>query len=289
MPPRTLTGVNPGDVRTSRVRLAGIALAALVSIVPAAAFAQQDDEDDEDSTTTTSTTVVPGTTTTLVPLVTSPPPTEAPATTIAAPTAGRIWPVAVPTGCAAPPLPDLVFLGTMQAADYQTARFRVDQVRAGSIERFAFGDLVDVRFGIDTKYLEPGQQYLVGASLDPATAVLSSKVTDEAELFGGDDVIGAAETDADCPLLDDPVRTLRADGTAVDSGLLSPLSGAKDDLLQSLLVPGAVALAIVLGLVIIRWIITGLGYGLGSLSSTVRQRREVRAVYRTNLRSRQPR
>ena len=267
----------------SRARLAGLALVALGAIFPAAVSAQQDD----DNTTTSSS--VSGTTTTTVPLVTSPPQTLAPATTIAAQVAGRAWPVAVPRGCDAPALPDLVFLGTLETADFQTGRFRIDQVRAGSVERFAFGNLVDVRFGIDTKYLEPGQQYLVGASLDPETAVLSSKVTDEAQLFGGDDVIGAAESDADCPPLDDPVRTLRGDGTPVDSGLLSPLSGATNDVLRSLLVPTFVALAIVVALVAVRWVLTGLGYGLSSLSSTVRQRREVRAVFRTNLRSRQPR
>ena len=269
----------------SRARLLGIALAALIAVIPAAASAQRDDDD---NTTTTSSTVS-GTTTTTIPLVTSPPQTVAPATTIAAPVAGRAWPVVVPRGCDAPPLPDLVFLGTLEAVDFQTGRFRIDQVRAGAVERFAFGNLVDVRFGIDTKYLEPGQQYLVGASLDPETAVLSSKVTDEAQLFGGDDVIGAAESDADCPPLDDPVRTLRGDGTSVDSGLLSPLSGATNDVVRSLLVPTVVALSIVVGLVALRWALTGLGYGLGSLSGTLRQRREVRGVFRTNLRSRQPR
>lgn len=250
-------------------------------LAPAVSSAQ----DDDDSTTTTT---VPGPTTTLVPLVTSPPPTVAAPTTVVAPETSRTWPVPVPSGCDAPPLPDVVFVGTVQATDYRTGRFRIDQLRAGVIERFAFGDVVDVRYDIDTKYLQPGEQYLVGASLDPDTSVLTSRVTAPEPLFGGDEIIGAAETDVECPVLVDPVRTLTPNGLPVESGLITPMTEARGDLLTSLLLPLGIALGGVLGLVSLRWFLTGLGYGVGSLFKLAREPREVRAVRRTNLRARQP-
>lgn len=264
-----------------RSRLAAVTLVAGSLLVPAVAAAQEDDG----STTSTTT---PGPTTTLVPLVTSPAPTSAPPTTVAAPTTGRTWPVLVPQGCAAPALPDLVFLGTLEATDFRSGRFHVDQVRAGAIERFAFGEQIDVRYGIDTKYLTIGDQYLVGASLDPDTAVLSSRVAAPDPLFGGDEIIGATESDVECPVLDDPVRTLQPDGQSVESGVLAPFTDDKDGMLRSVVVPLVVAFGIVLGLVALRWLLTGLGYGLGSLFRTVREPREVRAVRRSNLRAGQP-
>lgn len=250
-------------------------------LIPVDAEAQEDDG----ATTTTRPT---GPTTTLVPLVTSPAPTSAPATTIAAPTSGRSWPVLVPPGCPAPALPDVVFLGTLQATDFRTGRFHVDQVRAGVIQRYAYGDQVDVRYGIDTKYLEVGDQYLVGASQDPDTALLSSRVTAAAPLFGGDQIIGATESDVACPMLDDPVRTLRPNGLSVESGVLTPLSDDTDGILRSILLPLAVAVGIVLGVVALRWFLTGLGYGVGSLIRSTRDTREVSAVKRSRLRARQP-
>jgi hypothetical protein len=196
--------------------------------------------------------------------------------------------VLVPQGCVAPPLPDLVFLGTLEATDFRTGRFHVDQVRAGVIERYAFGDLVDVRYGIDTKYLTVGDQYLVGASVDPDTNMLTSRVAAADPLFGGDEIIGATETDVECPVLDDPVRTLRPDGLSVESGVLAPFLDDRRGLLRSLLLPTAVAFGIVLGLVAIRWFLTGLGYGISSLFRSAREPREVRAVRRSNLRAGQP-
>jgi hypothetical protein len=204
------------------------------------------------------------------------------------PDSERQWPVQIPTGCDAPSLPDVVFLGTLQASDFRTGRFRIDQVRAGAIERYSYGGVVDVRFGIDTKYLDTGKQYLVGASLDPETAVLTSKVRAAEPLFGGDEIIGAAETDVDCPVLEDPVRTMLPDGSSVESGVLTPLTDAKRSLLRAVLLPLGVALAIVFGLVALRWVLTGIGVGVGSFTRTMSEPREVRAVLRSGPRSRQP-
>ena len=213
------------------------------------------------------------------------PPDTAPA---AADGSARQWPVPIPTGCNAPPLPDVVFVGTLQAKDFRTARFEIDQVRAGVIERYSYGGVVDVRFGIDTKYLETGTQYLVGASLDPETAVLTSKVREAEPLFGGDEVIGAAETDVECPVLGDPVRTLLRNGASVDSGVLTPLTDSDRSLLRALLLPLGVAFAAVFGLVALRWLLTGIGWGVRSFTQTMREPREVRAVLRSGPRARQP-
>jgi len=198
-------------------------------------------------------------------LVTSPPPTVAASTTIVAPAAGRMWPVDVPDGCNEPPLPDVVFVGTVQVTDFQTARFRIDQVRAGAVEAFSAGGLIDVRYGIDTKFLGDGAQYLVGASVDPAIGVLVSRVAAAAPLFGGDQVIGRSESEADCPPLPDPVRTLLTNGRPVDSGLLRPLEEARGDVARSVLVPLLAAAAIILGLASLRWLITGLGWSISEL------------------------
>ncbi len=236
-------------------RLACIATAACGVLVPAAASAQDE------------------------------PPDTAPAAADGSP---RQWLVPIPTGCPAPPLPDVVFLGTLQAKDFRTGRFRIDQVRAGVIERYSYGDVVDVRFGIDTKYLETGTQYLIGASLDPETAVLTSKIRAAEPLFGGDEVIGASETDVECPVLGDPVRTLLPNGSSVDSGVLTPLTDSKRSLLRALLLPLGVALAVMFGLVALRWLLTGIGWGVRSVTGTLTEQREVRAVLRSGPRAHQP-
>lgn len=204
-------------------------------------------------------------------LVTSPPLTVAPSTTVVAAATGRQWPVAIPDGCAEPALPDLVFVGTVQQKDFRTARFRIDQLRAGSVEGIASNGLVDIRYDIDAKFLDEGRQYLVGASVDPDVGVLVSKVAAAAPLFGGDQVIGRSETENDCPELPDPVRTLLTNGRPIDSGVLEPLDGARDDVARSLLIPTILAAALILGAVSLRWFITGLGW---SISRGLRQDRD---------------
>ena len=192
--------------------------------------------------------------------------------------AGRRWPVTAQEGCTLPDLPDVVFVGTVLDADFQTARYRIDQVRAGDIQPFAYGGLVDVRYGTDTKFLDRGTQYVIGARVDPDINALSSKVREVEALFAGDDVIGIAENDVNCPQLADPVRTLDTDGTSVDASTLGPMTDAKGDLLRAVLLPLVVAFAIVFGLAALRWLITGVGKGVGSVVHTASQTREVRSA-----------
>ena len=205
-------------------------------------------------------------------LVTSPPPTIAPPTTIVAQVGGRQWPVPIPAGCDEPALPAVVFVGMVTEMDYRTARFRIDQVRAGSIDGISANGLIDVRYDIDAKFLEVGRQYLVGATIDPVVGVLVSKVAEAAPLFGGDQVIGRTEREIECPELPDPIRTLMIDGSSVDSGVLQPLQEARSDVARSLLVPAMLAAAIILGLVSLRWFITGLGWSISSAFARSRQR-----------------
>ncbi len=285
--------------RASLARLLTFVFGALLFvIVPAVAGAQEDDDDDTEQNedfgagqdpddTQPGDTEYPTTSTNV--LVTSPPPTVAPPTTVAAQQVGRRWPVEVPAGCDAPALPDVVFVGTVIASDFQTGRFRVDQLRAGSIDGLSYQGIIDVRYGIDAKYLTVGSQYLVAASIDDTTQVLTSRITEPAPLFGGDEVIGQTESDVECPVLADPVRTLLTNGLPVDSGLLRPLREARTDVLRAILLPLGLAVAIVFCVVLVRWILTGLGWGIGTIFQRSRETPAIRRLHRTETHSSQPR
>jgi len=207
------------------------------------------------------------------------------------PVSGRTWLVPIPVGCDVPALPDVVFLGTLvetgtpagapEATANQTARFRLDQARAGDVGRFSYNGFVDVRYGLDAKDLDRGEQYLVGASVDPAAGVLASTIRLPEPFFGGDDVIAASERDVACPAITDPIRTTNVDGTPVDASVAGPLLASKGRLLRALLLPLGVAFAVVLGLAALRWTVTGVGKGVSSVVRTASEPREVRAATRT--------
>ncbi len=152
--------------------------------------------------------------------------------------------VATPSGCQAPPTPVAVFVGTLVATDSATARFTVDQVRAGTLDGYAVATTVDVRYGDDIRFLKSGQQYLVGVAPSPVLSVLTSKVRVPAPLFGGDAVIGANDTGVSCPRFEDAVKTLRTDGSDVDSGVLTPLATAKTSIAKAIAKPLAVAFVV---------------------------------------------
>jgi hypothetical protein len=184
------------------------------------------------------------------------------------PPPGRQPLVEVPVGCPIQPLPDVVFVGSVVDSDYRTVRFHVDQPRAGDIGQFASSGLVDVRYGIDAKYLDGGDQYLIGALYDPNIQSLRSRVQPESPTFGGDEVIGATESDLECPEIVDPMRTMHTDGSSIDSGVLSPFFGNRDGLLRSILLPVAVVCAAVFALAAFRWFLTGFGRGVESIART---------------------
>jgi hypothetical protein len=172
--------------------------------------------------------------------------------------------VVIPEGCPLQQTADVVFVGTVQATDYRTARFRIDQLRAGDLGRFAsqVGDsfLVDVRYGVDTKYLTEGAQYLIGASVPSTstTGLLESKVAERPSALGGDEIIGADESERQCPEVDDPNLTLHTDGTRIDSGLLTPLLNDRRGVLGAVVVASGLVLGTVLALALVRSFFSGL-------------------------------
>ena len=169
--------------------------------------------------------------------------------------------VPVPAGCTAPHPAHVVFLGTVIDRDYRTIRFRIDQLKWGRTEPFAanrVGDtVIDVRYGLDAQYLTDGTQYLVGAVADPTLGLLVSRVEDKIEDFGGDEVIGVSETDADCPVYEPADRTLHPDGTVVEGSMLQPFLDAKWRVAGSVLLPLGVACGALFALSAVRLTITG--------------------------------
>lgn len=190
----------------------------------------------------------------------------------AAPAPPRPPLVVIPEGCPLQQTADVVFVGTVRATDYRTARMRIDQIRAGDLGRFAsqVGDefLVDVRYGVDTKYLHEGEQYLIGASVPAGSpsGLLESKVAERPVALGGDEIIGADESQLACPEVDDPNVTLHTDGTRIDAGLLTPLLDDGPRLARSVLVAAGLVLGGVLALAALRWVLTGFGRGVGSVA-----------------------
>jgi hypothetical protein len=175
--------------------------------------------------------------------------------------------VVVPSGCVEPDRPDVVFVGSLVERDYRTGRFEVIQVRAGDIASFQVGSLVDVRYGVDAEYLDQGEDYLVAARQEPVLGILVSTVREPVPDFGGDDVIGVAESDVECPVLEDQVRTVRPDGTPVESGVFTPFLEKKTQLLGAFLVPTGIAFAVVFVLAMLRVSVSGVVTGVSNAAS----------------------
>lgn len=160
--------------------------------------------------------------------------------------------IVIPPGCPSPDPPVAVFVGTLTATDATTARFSIEQIRAGTLDGYAVGALVDVRYDDDIRFLHTRERYLVGAGPDSIAGLLHSKVRVPAPLFGGDAVIGQNDTDITCPRVEDGVKTLHIDGTVVDTGVLAPLKTAKRSLAKAVLKPLGIAFAVLVILTAIK-------------------------------------
>ena len=162
--------------------------------------------------------------------------------------------IPVPDGCPRPDPAAVVFVGTMIGKDdvTQVVRFEIDQLRAGSPQPWAIEGLIDVRYGDDYRFLDEGEQYLIGAGLDPVYGVLASRVRPAEPTFGGNDVVGVDDLSVTCPELDDPIRTLNLDGTSIDSGVTSLLTEDRRLLLATIAVPAALVGAALLALVLLK-------------------------------------
>ena len=177
--------------------------------------------------------------------------------------------VGVPVGCPNPPTASAVFFGKLGPKDFRTAQFTVvGRVRAGSLDGYAAGDQVQVRYGDDVRFLEPGETYIVGVTPDPAISMLTSKVRVPEPLFGGDAVAGVDDSDVSCPTVEDPVITLTALATPVDTGLLTPLRGAQRDLLMAVLRPLVIAFAVLVALVLVKQLLFATGRSLRAATVT---------------------
>jgi hypothetical protein len=157
----------------------------------------------------------------------------------------------VPPGCPVPQEASVVFLGTVSSSDVSTVSFVVDQVRYGTLETVVPGATVSVRYGSDVKYLDVGNQYLIGAVIDPASLQLSSTVRDNPNMFGGAAVAGAIEQGR-CPALEEAVRTLWPDGSSLESGVLTPLLESGGRIAIAIILPAILGFVLLLALVWIK-------------------------------------
>jgi hypothetical protein len=110
-------------------------------------------------------------------------------------------------------------------------------------------------YGRDVKFLSVGKEYLVGAGLDVGTGRIFSRVTEATELFGGNQVADIDKTGASCPRFADPARTLNGDGSSIESGIFSTLSGSGGRLALSIVLPAGLVLLALVTLVLVRRLI----------------------------------
>ena len=159
----------------------------------------------------------------------------------------------LPAGCVAPRAATATFLGELVSTDDLLATYRVVQVRGGSLGAYVNSGLISMRYANrETRFLEVGETYLVGAGASDLFTTLESKVRAEKELFGGDAVVGIDESDVPCPKFEDPVVTLQPNGEFIESGVLSLIGKQPTRLLQVFLLPLFFVLVFLIGLVILK-------------------------------------
>ena len=159
----------------------------------------------------------------------------------------------LPAGCVAPRAATATFLGELVSTDDLLATYRVVQVRGGSLGAYVNSGLISMRYANrETRFLEVGETYLVGAGASDLFTTLESKVRAEKELFGGDAVVGIDESDVPCPKFEDPVVTLQPNGEFIESGVLSLLGKQPTRLLHVFLLPLFFVLVFLIGLVILK-------------------------------------
>ena len=136
----------------------------------------------------------------------------------------------------------VVFVGTVIGTAGTTARFAVAQIRQGELP----ATRVNVEYPDDIRFVKEGSQYVVGAALDPATNVLISKVRPSPD-----------QPDDDPCIERDPVYTTNLDGSKVDTGLFSGLSGRGWSVAWAFALPTLIALGLLTVLVLFKRAGTG--------------------------------
>ena len=152
---------------------------------------------------------------------------------------------------AVPPVDDTI-------PDDGVAIFSVVQVRGGSLGAYVNAGAISIRYAErETRFLQVGTTYLVGAGGSELFSTLESKVRAKKQLFAGDAVVGIDESDKPCPVIEDPVLTLLPNGQPINAGVFSLLGNARGGLLRALVLPLLFILVFLVGLVITKRLFVG--------------------------------
>jgi hypothetical protein len=164
----------------------------------------------------------------------------------------------LPAGCAAPRAAIATFLGELVSADDGAAIYSVVQVRGGSLGAYVNAGAISIRYAErETRFLQVGTTYLVGAGGSELFSTLESKVRAKKQLFAGDAVVGVDESDKPCPVIEDPVLTLLPNGQPINAGVFSLLRNGRSGLVQAAVLPLLFALVFLVGLVITKRLFVG--------------------------------
>ena len=164
----------------------------------------------------------------------------------------------LPAGCVAPRAAIATFLGELVSADDGAAIFSVVQVRGGSLGAYVNAGAISIRYAErETRFLQVGTTYLVGAGGSELFSTLESKVRAKKQLFAGDAVVGVDESDKPCPVIEDPVLTLLPNGQSINAGVFSLLRNGRGGLVQAAVLPLLFALVFLVGLVITKRLFVG--------------------------------
>ncbi len=164
----------------------------------------------------------------------------------------------LPAGCVAPRAAIATFLGELVSADDGAAIFSVVQVRGGSLGAYVNAGAISIRYAErETRFLQVGTTYLVGAGGSELFSTLESKVRAKKQLFAGDAVVGVDESDKPCPVIEDPVLTLLPNGQPINAGVFSLLRNGRSGLVQAVVLPLLFALVFLVGLVITKRLFVG--------------------------------
>ena len=170
----------------------------------------------------------------------------------------------VPIGCPPPPASQAVFVGMLAEKDATSATFGMIRQRSGSLAGYSSevtgaggqpATVVVVYFGRDVKFLDVGQEYLVGTRIDLSTGRLYSRVSEARELFGGNQIADIGKSGVTCPAFDDPARTMYVSGLGIESGLFSTLGGSGGRIALSIILPVGLVILGLIALVFVRRLI----------------------------------
>lgn len=156
----------------------------------------------------------------------------------------------LPPGCPPAPVALAVFVGEATDRDDTSVTYRVDQIRAGSLDVYLRDGAVTVRYGGDARHLEIGRSYIVGVTAaDPAAQLLQSTIRDDAIVIGEPEGLSVGPV---CPEFEEVARTLNDDGTAVRASAVAVFFSQAWRVLAAVVLPALMVFAFLLGAVFVR-------------------------------------